>query len=210
MLLYNGCGGDPMNLLSLRKKKGITQKELASYLGISRQAYANYEAQTREPPIETLIQLADFFEISVDELLRKECNENINKRGVRIPVFGTVAAGIPIEAITDIEDYEEITEELAATGEYVALKIKGDSMTPMMIDGDTVIVRIQETIESGETAVVMINGSEATCKKVRKTPEGIILIPTNNSYDPMFFTNQEVQDLPIRIFGKVVEMRRSI
>lgn len=128
-------------------------------------------------------------------------------KGVRIPVYGNVAAGIPIEAITDIEDYEEISEDLARTGEFAALKIHGDSMEPKMSEGDVVIVRIQPTIENGEIAIVMVNGDEATCKKVKKTEEGIMLISTNPTYEPMFYTNREIEELPIRIFGKVVELR---
>ena len=191
-------------LLTLRKTKGLTQKEIADHLGISRQAYANYESGNREPDINMLKLLSEYFEVSIDVLLE---NALIKKAGVKVPVFGSVAAGIPIEAITDIEDYEEITEELAATGEYVALKIKGDSMEPKMSDGDVVIVRVQPDVESGELAIVMINGNDATCKKIKKTTEGIMLISTNPDYEPMFYSNKQIEELPIRIFGKVVELR---
>ena len=196
------------SLLTLRKRKGLTQKDMADYLGISRQAYANYETGNREPDIHTLKSLSEYFHVSIDTLLDNE-SPSIKKHGVKIPVFGSVAAGIPIEAITDIEDYEEISEELAATGEFVALKIKGSSMEPMMLAGDTVIIRVQNTIETGEIAVVLITGAEATCKKIKKTPEGIMLISLNSVYDPMFFTNKEIESLPVRIFGKVIEMRRA-
>ncbi len=191
-------------LLTLRKEKGLTQKDIAEQLGISRQAYANYESGNREPDICTLRHLSEYFEVSIDVLLD---NPTANKRGVKIPVFGNVAAGIPIDAITDIEDYEEITDELAASGEYVALKIKGDSMEPKMSEGDVVIVRVQPTIESGEIAIVIINGDNATCKKIKKTEEGIMLISLNSAYEPMFYSNKQIEDLPIRIFGKVVELR---
>jgi repressor LexA len=126
---------------------------------------------------------------------------------VRIPVYGNVAAGIPIEAITDIEDYEEISQDMAAKGEYAALRIHGDSMEPRMTDGDVVIVRLQETIESGETAIVMVNGSDATCKKIMRTDEGIMLLSTNAKYSPMFYSNKQIEEIPVRIWGKVVELR---
>ena len=83
-------------------------------------------------------------------------------------------------------------------------------MTPHMIEGDTVIVRVQDTADTGDIAVVMVGGSDATCKKIRRTADGIVLISINNAYDPMFFTNAEIESLPVRIFGKVVEMRRVI
>ena len=163
-----------------------------------------WELGKSEPDLEMLKKIANFFNVSVDYLLNDGL---ITKRGVKIPVFGNVAAGIPIDAITDIEDYEEITEELAASGEYVALKIKGDSMEPKMSQGDVVIVRVQPTIESGEIAIVIINGDNATCKKVKKTEEGVMLISLNSAYEPMFYSNKQIEELPIRIFGKVVELR---
>ena len=125
----------------------------------------------------------------------------------RIPVYGSVAAGIPLEAIQDIEDYEEITEDMARSGKYAALKIKGNSMLPRFTPGDVVIVRLQDDVDNGDIAIVMVNGDEATCKKIKKTPEGVMLISTNPDYEPMFYSNQEIAELPVRIWGKVVELR---
>ena len=193
------------SLLTLRKNTGLTQNDIANHLGISRQAYANYETGKREPDINTLLSLAEFFNVSVDTLLGNK--KSALRKGVKIPVLGNVAAGVPIEAITDIEDYEEITEEMAAQGEYVALKIHGDSMLPRMLDGDVVIVKIQDTIESGETAIVLVNGGDATCKRIQKTPDGISLISINPAYNPIFYSNKQIEQLPVRIFGKVVELR---
>ena len=164
-----------------------------------------YERAERMPDSEMLVKIARFFNVSVDTLLGNK--KSAPRKGVKIPVLGNVAAGIPIEAITDIEDYEEINEELAAQGEYVALKIHGDSMLPRMLDGDVVIVKLQDTIESGETAIVLVNGGDATCKRIQKTPDGISLISINPAYAPMFYTNKQIEELPVRIFGKVVELR---
>lgn len=187
----------------LCKKAGTTPTALCKDLKLSTSMVTRWRNGTI-PHVDTLQKIADYFEISVRELISDEPSG----KGVRIPVFGSVAAGIPIEAITDIEDYEEISEALAKTGEFVALKIKGDSMTPLMIECDTVIVRVQDTADTGDIAVVMVGGSDATCKKIRRTADGIVLISINNAYDPMFFTNAEIESLPVRIFGKVVEMRR--
>ena len=133
---------------------------------------------------------------------------NIKPQGVRIPVLGNVAAGIPLEAIEDIIDYEEIPEQMARDGfEYFALQIKGNSMLPRFTPGDVVIVRLQDDVDNGDIAIVMVNGDEATCKKIKKTPEGVMLISTNPDYEPMFYSNQEIADLPVRIWGKVVELR---
>ena len=127
--------------------------------------------------------------------------------GVTINVLGRVAAGAPIEAIEAIIDTEEITEEMAATGEFFGLQINGDSMEPKMSKGDVVIVRQQDDAESGDTVIVTVNGTDATCKRLRKYRDGIELISTNPSYGPMFFTNEDIENKPVKIIGKVVELR---
>lgn len=76
-----------------------------------------------------------------------------------------------------------------------------------MRDGDVVIVRLQDDCNTGDIAIVIVNGDEATCKKIKKTPEGIMLIPLNQNFEPMFYSNKEIVELPVRIFGKVVELR---
>lgn len=128
-------------------------------------------------------------------------------RGVKIPVYGEIAAGIPIEAIEDIIDFEEITPEMAETGEYIALKVKGDSMAPRILEGDVVIIRRQETIESGEIAAVMVNGDSATLKKIKYADNGLWLMGNNPSFQPIFYSKQECATLPVRILGKMVEFR---
>lgn len=129
------------------------------------------------------------------------------RKGVKIPVLCYVRAGIPVEAIEEILDYEEITEEMSRTGDFFGLQIRGDSMEPKFSEGDVVIVRQQETVENGEIAVVLINGDDATVKKFYRTDAGIQLVATNPSYDPLFYTPQEVNTLPVRVLGKVVELR---
>ena len=186
--------------------KGITKNKLLTDLHLGKNSFVNWESRGTVPSGEVLSKIADYFDVSVDYLLGNT-DKPTSKKGIRTPVYGNVAAGIPMEAITDIEDYEEIDEETARKGEYAALRIHGESMEPRMCDGDVVIVRLQEEIESGETAIVIVNGQDATCKKIKKTPEGIMLIPINPSFDPIFYTNKQIAELPVRIFGKVVELR---
>lgn len=129
---------------------------------------------------------------------------------VRIPVLGDVAAGIPIEAIEDILDYEEIPAEMAEHGQFFGLRIKGDSMEPRICEGDVVIVRKQEDADSGDTVIACINGDSATCKRLIKYPDQIILMPLNNKYDPIVFTMEDVKNTPLTIIGKVVELRGKL
>lgn len=126
---------------------------------------------------------------------------------VRIPVLGRVAAGKPIDMVEDIIDYEEIPETTASSGEYFGLMIHGDSMEPKFSEGDVVIVRRQPDVESGQIAIVTVNGDDATCKRVMKYADGIALVSTNPAYPPMYFSASEAASHPIRILGKVVELR---
>ncbi len=196
-------------LRSLREQSGKTQRELAALLCINRVSYTQYENNKRTPPPDTLRKLAIIFNVSVDYLLGNDVMKtSATKKGVKIPVLGRVVAGVPIEAIQEILDYEEITPELAATGDFFALKIRGHSMEPRMLEGDVVIVRRQDDVDSGDVAIVLVNGDEATVKRVKKQKDGITLIATNTSvYEPHFYSNAEIADLPVRILGRVVELR---
>lgn len=160
------------------------------------------------PSVEKMQLLADYLGVTVDSLLGKTDKPQTIRPGyVRIPVMGRVAAGIPSEAIEDIIDWEEIPAALASEGEYFALKIKGQSMEPRMCAGDVVVVKRQSDVESGEVAVVMVNGEDATVKRIKKSPEGLALMSINPVYEPMFYSNKEIEQLPVVILGKVVELR---
>ena len=125
-----------------------------------------------------------------------------------VPVLGTVQAGIPIEAVQDIIDYEELNPEMLEHGEeYFALQVKGDSMEPKMSNGDVVIVKKQPDVGHGDIAIVLVNGGEATIKKVLKSEAGIMLAPNNPAYETRFFSNKEIEDLPVVVLGRVVELR---
>ena len=128
-------------------------------------------------------------------------------KGVSIPVLGYVRAGVPIEAVEDILDYEEISQTMASQGEYFALSIKGDSLEPKISEGDVVIIRKQTSVDNGDLAVVLVNGNDATVKKFYRNQNGVKLVSTNPKYDPFFYTPQEVNELPISVIGKVVELR---
>lgn len=186
----------------------MKQIDLAKRLNVRQTTISNWETGRTEPDSATLQKLAELFDVSVDYILGHSLTKHISKTGgLRIPVLGDVAAGIPIEAVQDIVDYEEIDAAMASSGEYFGLRIKGSSMEPRMREGDVVIVRKQDYADTGDTAVVLVNGDSATVKKIKKGPDGLSLIPTNPAYDPMYYTAAEVESLPVRILGRVVELR---
>lgn len=195
-------------LKNLREQRGISQAGLANRLGVGQSAVGNWESGRTMPTASMMQKIASFFDVSVDYLCGISSIKNPAKpNSIRIAVLGDVAAGIPIEAITDIVDYEEIDAALAKTGEFFGLRIKGASMEPRMREGDVVIVRKQDTADTGDTVVVLVNGDSATVKKIKFGPDGITLMPSNPSYDPIFYSAAEVQQLPVRVIGRVVELR---
>lgn len=163
----------------------------------------------KSPRIDKIQALADYFDCYKSDLTDLIGRSAMQKSGVKIPVIGRVIAGIPIEAIEEIIDYEEISDAMANNGEYFALQVKGDSMEPKMSDGDVVIVRKQETAQTGDVAIVLVNGDEATVKKIRIMDNGIMLIPFNTKYDPWMYTAEDIEKKPVRIIGKVVECRQK-
>lgn len=198
--------GDRIRIL--RINAGMTQIELANKLNISNSTLSQYESSARTPSDDMKLKIASLFHVSTDYLLSGATNTvNAKTKGVQIPVLGEVRAGYPMEAVENIIDYEEIDEETARRGEFFALRIKGDSMEPRFVEGDVVIVRKQETAESGDIVVALVNGDSATIKKLKRHQNGITLVPSNSAYEPMYYSNEEIMELPVNILGKVVELR---
>ena len=190
-----------------RLAMNYTQEELAIKLGLQKSAVAKYEnGRVENIKRSTIALMANILECSPAYLMGWVDSISQDK-AVTINVLGCVAAGIPIDAITDIIDTEEISDELAKTGEFFGLKIKGNSMEPRIVDGDIVIVKQQNDAETGDIVIVTVNGDEATCKRLRKYKEGIELIPINPSYEPIYFNNDEISNKPVKIIGKVIELR---
>lgn len=166
------------------------------------------------PRIDKIEMLANYFGIEKSDLIENKSQEESPTRhakGIRIPVLGRVAAGIPIEAITDVDDWEEIPESTAKTGEYFALRITGNSMEPRMLDGDVVIVKRQSDVDNGDVAVVLVNGNDATVKQITKSETGLTLIGWNlAAYTPRTYNKKECRELPVSILGKVVEIRGKL
>ena len=191
----------------LRKEANMTQQELASKLFVSQQAVGKWERGEATPNPETIVAMSKIFGVSADTILG-ESAPPLSTGGSWVPVLGDVAAGIPIEAVENIVDYEEIDTAMASNGKYYGLRIKGSSMEPRIREGDVVIVRQQEDADTGDTAVVLVNGESATVKRIKKEPDGgLWLLPNNPAYDPQHYSPAEVAEEPVRIIGKVVALR---
>lgn len=195
-------------LIEALTSSGLKQADLVRMTGIDKSSISLYFSGKVTPKGDKLYKLAVALDVTPEWLSGFNVPKNKSeKHAKKIPVLGRVAAGYPIEAVENIIDYEEISEEVARSGEYFALQVKGDSMLPRFTDGDIVIVRKQEDIDSGDIAIMLVNGHEATIKKVQKFEDGINLIPSNPAYDVMTFTKKEIINLPVVCLGKVVELR---
>ena len=195
------------NLRKYMSLNNKTQVDLINDLGFNKSAVSTWCNGTRLPRMDKVDALAKYFGIRRSDLIEDKSESKI--KPTTIPVLGSVPAGIPIEAIQDIIDYEEIDAATAAKGEYFALQVKGSSMEPRICEGDIVIVRKQDDVESGEIAIIMVNGDNATIKRLLKYEDGIRLMPTNPAYEPLYFTNDEILEKPVKVIGKVIENRQK-
>lgn len=186
-----------------------TQKQISDDLKIHKATISAWMNGTRGLKMSNIDTLCSYFGVSRNDFMEPYTGEKkrTESGSIRIPVLGNVAAGIPIEAITDIIDWEEISADMGRTGQFFGLKVKGDSMQPRIAEGDVLIVRCQPDAENGDIVVVQVNGNMATCKKLHKHSGGVTLVSLNPIYEPMSFTNEEIESMPVVVIGKVVENR---
>lgn len=204
---------------NLREKKGINMREAARLLGMPYTTYVNYEKGLREPTSEVLIQLANFYNTSVDYIVGRSALDStaihpelplpgnvIPMPEMRkIPLIGSIACGAPILADEHIEEYIDIPRHIHAD---FALTCKGDSMINARIfDGDVVYIRQQNTVDNGEIAAVLID-NEATLKRVRLFDDHIALEPENPQYRPLTYWGEEMNT--IHILGKAVAFTSTV
>lgn len=197
-----------------RITRGLTQEELGNMIGVQKSAIAKYESgRVVNIKRTTLQKIADVLDMNPSDLIFDDYTTPLSDSGTatvkRIPVLGRVVAGIPIDAIEEVLDWEEIPESLARTGEFFALQVKGDSMSPRIQEGDVLIVRQQNDADEGDIVIAQINGDTACVKRLLKQEDGIVLQSFNPAYSPMFFSKKAVNEKPVHIIGKVIENRQK-
>ena len=210
------------NLKRLRKEANLSQAELSALLGVHQTAVSQWECGRTAPDVRSLKKLAALYSVTLEMLLDggteaasdPEKYEAVRRRvraeSRRVPILGSVQAGVPVSAVEDVVGYVALDGESDfESEEFFALRVRGDSMEPRFMEGDTVIVRRQDDAESGDV-VVALTGDDATIKQLRKREDGVLLMPFNHAYEPLFFTRAEAESLPLRILGKVVELRARV
>lgn len=211
------------NLKHLREKRGLSQNKLAKMVGVNQTTIARWEDDNRVPTIDNAVDVANALNISLPDLIGKDLrfdNATYMKpiidddNMIQIPVLGTIKAGIPIEAQENIIEYIDIPKDWTKGGKtYYGLQISGDSMFPKYQEKDIVIFEKSEDfiVANGKDCAVMVNGYDATFKKVLLSNEGITLVPYNTgAYDLQMYSNKDIEEKPIRIIGIAKEKRTRL
>lgn len=196
-----------------REELSLTQAELAKKMGYkSRSSINKIELNQRNMKQSQIAALATALDTTPAYLTGWNEEETQQHETFTIPVLGRVAAGIPIEAVEDIVDYEELSSDIFRDSpkSYFGLQIKGNSMEPRICDGDYVIVHGQDDAECDDIVIALVNGNDAVCKRLKKYADSIALVSLNPAYEPMIFTKEQIDSLPVRIIGKVVELRGKL
>lgn len=212
------------NLKYLREKKGLEQQELADMLNVGRSTISCWENGLRSPQMEYVMKLAQYFNVKDDfifnDLSTAEFDNasfvNIDDNMLKIPVLGTIKAGIPIEAQEDILEYIEIPKSWVKGGkQFYGLRISGDSMFPKYVEDDVVVFEDSRSynIDSAKNkdCAVMVNGDDATFKKVLINDDSITLVPYNaGAYDVVMYSKDDIINKPVKIIGIAREKRTRV
>lgn len=199
-------------LKELRLQKGATQEEVGKVINVTKPTIMKYEKGLVENLKRSSIEkLAKYFNVAPSYLMCLD-DPKVDELGdpvVEIPLLGTVKAGYDYLAQENWIGTVDIDKKLAESGELFALKIKGDSMSPVLIEDDIVIIKKQDDFENGDIVVAIINGDEATIKKGKKSENSILLQPLNTNYEPLIFTYDEMKSIPVTIVGIVKQLKRE-
>ena len=208
-------------LKQARESRHITLEEAGNRVGVHKSTVLRWEnGETEKIKFPIIESLAAFYnvdpvwlmgyDVPMNEGARKKHEINNSNNSAVVFVYGSIPAGVPMECIEDIIDTEEIPADMLRGGkQYFGLKVKGNSMEPEYLDGDTLILEKVEDCESGDDCVVMVNGNDGTFKRVFKNKDGIILQPLNPAYAPLVFSNEQIENLPVKVIGIVEEIRRK-
>lgn len=207
-------------LKTIRESLDYSTHDVNKLCDISQSYISLMENGKRKPSPTILKKLASIYNLDYLDLYEKAGyidlaeNEKLKNKeksnSAIVLVYGTIPAGIPMECIENILDTEEISVDMLKGGkQYFGLKVKGNSMEPEYLDGDTLILEKVDNCENGDDCVVMVNGNDGTFKRVFKNENGIILQPLNPEYSPVVYSNEQIENLPVRIIGIVEEIRRK-
>lgn len=202
----------------LIKNSNYTLEQIGEYIGIkSKSTISKYlSGDIKNVKSSIIANIANLFNVSPawlaglsDEKYRETKLDILGNPVITVPILGTVKAGYDYLAQENWIGTVDVDKSLAESGEIFALKVHGNSMFPVLMEDDTVIIKKQDDFENGDIVVAIINGNEATIKKGKKSEAGILLQPLNNEYEPLIFTYNEMKTIPVTIVGIVKQLKRE-
>ena len=221
-------------ITAYREENGVSQRQFAMSCGLSNGYISMLEKNENpktglpiKPNIDQLVKIANAMGMTLTDLLQQADDMPVTVNDVKrmtrrpvnakpisdscsIPLVGRVAAGEPLFDEGNVIGEVFVDPKLVAGAENLyALKVKGDSMSPKILDGDTLIVREQPDAEDGEIVIVTVDGDEGTCKKLKRYPDTLALVSINPAFEPIYYTWEQVEQLPVRIVGKVIQSRHD-
>lgn len=197
------------NIIKYMNLAGENQSEVAAAIGVTKSSMSSYALGLKMPRMDKIQKLAEHFGVRVSDLVEED-GSGIETNSVTIPVLGKVPAGVPIEAVEEVLEYEEIPQSMAKTGEFFGLRVQGNSMYPLLYSGETIIIRKQNTAENGDIVVALIDNEDATVKRFKVIPDGVILEAENENYNSIFISKRQIENGKLQIVGKAVESRKKL
>ena len=200
------------NIRHYMEQNNRTRNEMCEALGVKYTTFTDWVNAKTYPRIDRIEQLAAYFGIEKSDLLEERLPAGAipyQKRPTQpIPIVGVVSCGTPLLAEDNIEGYYETSLQDITTGEtYFWLRARGDSMINVGIhEDDLLLIRQQNDVDSGDIAVVSINGDDATLKRIIKKENALILQPENPAYDTKIFVGEEMASVHIR--GRLMKLEK--
>jgi repressor LexA len=191
----------------LRKNAHLSQIELAELCGVHQTAVSQWEQGRTNPDMETLMMLSEIFHASLGVILGLDVPDE--------PVTIAVKGLLQDEELMPIEE-ENICEsipvasDVAMRGDYCGIRVKGDNMEPLFKDGDLILARLQSEAKNNDIVFVIEGRRRTVVKRILYQDGGILLLSDNHKYSSVFYTDKQIKQMPIEIWGKVVEIRRSL
>lgn len=203
------------NIKNLRLQHNLSQKEFAAIAGVSDKAVSTWENGTKTPRMGAIQKIADHFGLLKSAIIEPSIDQQFRPAiydSYKIPILNRASTKVPPHNSNEIIGYESLNDAYRNDGySYFALQMQGHSMEPTIMDGDTIIVRQQDTVDNGQIAVLSINGEDSIIKEVKRNDDGITLIGHNAAiYTPQFYSHQDIEALTLTIIGRVIEIRRPL
>jgi repressor LexA len=197
------------NFKKLMILNGKSQSDLVEDFNIRQSTISDWTRGVTYPRAESLQMIANYFDVSVEELVGDGRGGSITSGVIKVNIYSRLIPGVVSYNMLDIVGVLEVPSKLGKQGELIALRVKGDYMSPKIDNGDIVIIQLGSEVLNGDVVAFTIGNDDAILRKILSNEYGMTFISTNTNYDPMFFSTSDIKAANIKIIGKVIESRRK-